>query len=95
MENADMSTKTTTSKDGTVVAYDRTGEGPAVVLVHPAFGHRMGNPEFAGLAQPWPYGRPTRARLARLEGKFHALKPEVLAPPIADFLAAAAKSATS
>jgi pimeloyl-ACP methyl ester carboxylesterase len=42
---------TTISKDGTVIAFDRTGEGPAVVLVHPAFGHRMGNPEFAGLAQ--------------------------------------------
>jgi pimeloyl-ACP methyl ester carboxylesterase len=42
---------TTTSRDGTVIAYDRTGEGPAVVLVHPAFGHRAGNPEFAGLAR--------------------------------------------
>jgi pimeloyl-ACP methyl ester carboxylesterase len=48
---ADMSTHTTTSKDGTVITYDRTGDGSAVILVHPAFGHRMGNPEFAGLAQ--------------------------------------------
>jgi pimeloyl-ACP methyl ester carboxylesterase len=46
-----MSTNTTTSKDGTRIAYDRAGEGPAVVLVHPAFGHRMGSPEFAALAQ--------------------------------------------
>src|SRR2546428_3049653 len=46
-----MGTNTTTSKDGTKITYDRTGEGQAVVLVHPAFGHRMGNPEFAGLAQ--------------------------------------------
>jgi pimeloyl-ACP methyl ester carboxylesterase len=46
-----LSTNTTTSKDGTVIAYDRAGDGLPVVLVHPAFGHRMGNPEFAGLAQ--------------------------------------------
>lgn len=46
-----MSINTTTSKDGTVIAYDRAGDGPAVVLVHPAFGHRAGSPEFAGLAQ--------------------------------------------
>jgi pimeloyl-ACP methyl ester carboxylesterase len=46
-----MSTNTTTSKDGTRIAYDRAGEGSPVVLVHPAFGHRMGSPEFAGLAQ--------------------------------------------
>jgi pimeloyl-ACP methyl ester carboxylesterase len=46
-----MGTNTTTSKDGTKLTYDRTGEGQAVVLVHPAFGHRTGNPEFAVLAQ--------------------------------------------
>ncbi len=46
-----MSTNTIASKDGTKIAYDRTGEGPAVILVHPAFGHRMGNPEFAELAR--------------------------------------------
>jgi pimeloyl-ACP methyl ester carboxylesterase len=46
-----VSINTTTSKDGTVIAYDRAGDGPAVVLVHPAFGHRAGSPEFAGLAQ--------------------------------------------
>lgn len=46
-----MGTNTTNSKDGTKIAYDRAGEGQAVVLVHPAFGHRIGNPEFAGVAQ--------------------------------------------
>lgn len=46
-----MSPKTTTSNDGTVIAYDRLGEGPAVVLVHPAFGHRVANPELAGVAK--------------------------------------------
>src|SRR5256885_3297176 len=46
-----VSTNTIASKDGTKIAYDRTGEGPAVILVHPAFGHRMGNPEFAELAR--------------------------------------------
>jgi pimeloyl-ACP methyl ester carboxylesterase len=31
---------TITSKDGTTIAYDRSGEGPAVVLVDGAMGHR-------------------------------------------------------
>jgi pimeloyl-ACP methyl ester carboxylesterase len=46
-----VSGEKTTSEDGTAIAYDRTGEGPAVVLVHPAFGHRAGSPEFARLAE--------------------------------------------
>jgi pimeloyl-ACP methyl ester carboxylesterase len=32
--------QTVTSKDGTTIAYDRTGTGPAVVLVGGAFSHR-------------------------------------------------------
>jgi pimeloyl-ACP methyl ester carboxylesterase len=39
------------SKDGTVIAFDRSGEGPPVILVHPAFGHRSFNPEMAELAR--------------------------------------------
>ncbi|MFF2550061.1 alpha/beta fold hydrolase [Nocardia sp. NPDC058058] len=35
-----MSTSTVISKDGTVIAYDRIGGGPAVVLVDGAFCHR-------------------------------------------------------
>lgn len=42
---------TTLSKDGTVIAFDRSGDGPPVILVHPAFGHRAFNPEMAELAQ--------------------------------------------
>ena len=38
------------SRDGTIIAMDRIGTGPSVVLVDPAFGHRKGNPQFAGLA---------------------------------------------
>lgn len=38
-----------TSADGTPIAYDRTGEGPAVVLVGGAFGDRR-EPTLAGLA---------------------------------------------
>jgi pimeloyl-ACP methyl ester carboxylesterase len=42
---------TTLSKDGTVIAFDRSGDGSPVVLVHPAFGHRSFNPEMAELAR--------------------------------------------
>ena len=41
----------TLSKDHTTVAFDRLGDGPPIILVHPAFGHRAFNPEFAELAQ--------------------------------------------
>ena len=41
----------TQSKDGTIIAFDRSGEGSPIILVHPAFGHRAFNPEFAELAQ--------------------------------------------
>ncbi|TDD31621.1 alpha/beta hydrolase, partial [Nonomuraea terrae] len=43
------------SADGTVIAYDRHGSGPAVVLVHGAFTGR-GHPVLAGVATglaPW------------------------------------------
>jgi pimeloyl-ACP methyl ester carboxylesterase len=39
-----------TSADGTTIAYDRTGSGPAVILVGGAFGDRT-EPTVAGLAQ--------------------------------------------
>jgi pimeloyl-ACP methyl ester carboxylesterase len=42
---------TTSSKDGTAIAFDRLGDGPPVILVHPAFGHRSFNPEMAALAE--------------------------------------------
>jgi hypothetical protein len=34
------------------------------------------------------------ARLTELEGEFHALKPEVLAPAVSDFLRGAIKTTT-
>ena len=46
-----MGAQTISSKDGTVIAFDNIGDGPAVVLIHAAFGHRAGNPEFVKLAQ--------------------------------------------
>ncbi|HEX6508634.1 MAG TPA: alpha/beta hydrolase [Chloroflexota bacterium] len=42
---------TTISSDGTVIAFDRVGSGPPVILVHPAFSHRSFNPEMAELAR--------------------------------------------
>ncbi|WP_187281267.1 alpha/beta fold hydrolase [Nonomuraea sp. C10] len=48
-------TGTAVSADGTAIAYDRHGSGPAVVLVHGAFAGR-GHPTLAGVAAglaPW------------------------------------------
>src|SRR5215475_4447735 len=41
---------TTESKDGTLIAFDRSGEGPAVILVGGAFQHRAFDPQNADLA---------------------------------------------
>ncbi len=42
---------TTLSKDGTSIAFDRAGDGPALILVHPATSFRAFNPAMAELAQ--------------------------------------------
>ena len=42
---------TVQSRDGTTIAFDRSGDGPPIILVHPAFGHRAFNPQMAELAQ--------------------------------------------
>jgi pimeloyl-ACP methyl ester carboxylesterase len=42
---------TVTSKDGTKIAFDRTGSGPAVVLVNGATQHRAMDPSMAKLAE--------------------------------------------
>jgi pimeloyl-ACP methyl ester carboxylesterase len=42
---------TVTSKDGTTIAFDRSGEGPAIILVGGAFQHRAIDPSTARLAE--------------------------------------------
>ncbi len=42
---------TVTSKDGTTIAFDRSGEGPAVILVGGAIQHRAIDPSSARLAE--------------------------------------------
>jgi pimeloyl-ACP methyl ester carboxylesterase len=42
---------TVTSKDGTTIAFDRSGEGPALILVGGAFQHRAIDPSTARLAE--------------------------------------------
>jgi pimeloyl-ACP methyl ester carboxylesterase len=42
------SNATATSRDGTIIAYERTGQGPALILVHAA-GHYRGFTSFGGL----------------------------------------------
>ena len=44
------SPRTTRSSDGTTIAFDRSGEGPAVILVGGAFQHRAFDPAMAELA---------------------------------------------
>ncbi|HJR78425.1 MAG TPA: alpha/beta hydrolase [Anaerolineales bacterium] len=42
--------RTVTSKDGTSIAFDQTGTGPALILAHGAFTHRAIDPQAAQLA---------------------------------------------
>lgn len=42
--------ETVRSKDGTVIAFDRSGEGPAIILVGGAFQYRAIDPRTAHLA---------------------------------------------
>jgi pimeloyl-ACP methyl ester carboxylesterase len=42
---------TVTSKDGTTIAFDQSGRGPAVILVHGAFMHRALDPQTVQLAE--------------------------------------------
>lgn len=44
--------KRVTSKDGTAIALDRVGEGPAVVIVSGALGGRVSNTQLASLLAP-------------------------------------------
>ncbi|HET6823174.1 MAG TPA: alpha/beta hydrolase, partial [Anaerolineales bacterium] len=41
--------KTVSSKDGTTIAFDQSGTGPALILVHGAFMHRAMDPQAAQL----------------------------------------------
>ena len=43
--------RTATSKDGTTIAFDQTGHGPAVILVGGAFQHRTIDPQTLQLAK--------------------------------------------
>ena len=43
--------KTVTSKDGTTIAFDKSGTGPALILVHGAFMHRAMDQQMAQLAE--------------------------------------------
>jgi pimeloyl-ACP methyl ester carboxylesterase len=44
---------TTTSKDGTAIAFDRSGQGPALILVAPAFGTRQDQAALAAALVPY------------------------------------------
>jgi hypothetical protein len=63
------------SRDGTTIAFDRSGGGPPVIVVGGAFNDRS-------------TGRGPPCRRGCLEGQFHDVSPEVLAPVLAEFFAA-------
>ena len=44
--------QTTTSNDGTTIAYDRSGEGPALIIVNGAMSERASSAELAGVLAP-------------------------------------------
>jgi pimeloyl-ACP methyl ester carboxylesterase len=43
---------TVTSKDGTAIAFDQSGTGPAIILVSPAFGTRSDETSLAAALAP-------------------------------------------
>ena len=43
--------QTVTSKDGTKIAFDKVGSGPAVILVNGAMAYRVFDPSMAHLAE--------------------------------------------
>jgi pimeloyl-ACP methyl ester carboxylesterase len=50
-EGKETMMSTVTSKDGTTIAFDRSGEGPALIMVGGAFQHRAIDPSTARLAE--------------------------------------------
>jgi len=87
--------ETTTSADGTVIAFDRCGAGPAVVLVHGAFTDRA-HPTLAGVAAalaPWftVFNYDRRGRGASGDTSSYAVSREV--EDLAAVIAAAGGSA--
>jgi pimeloyl-ACP methyl ester carboxylesterase len=50
MNSEEQAMHTVTSRDGTTIAFDRAGEGPAIIMVDGALGQRAFNPTAAQLA---------------------------------------------
>jgi hypothetical protein len=50
--------ETVTSRNGTTIALDRSGEGPAVILVGGAFQHRAFDPGVRSWPRSWPSTSP-------------------------------------
>jgi hypothetical protein len=76
--------ETVTSKDGTSIAYVKTGSGPAVVLVGGAFYDRGFAGELTGHLQAIAKTVPNGSHLA-LPGQFHQPDPEAMAAELKRF----------
>ena len=78
---------TVNSSDGTTIAFERSGEGPPLILVDGALSYREGGGS----------SRPLAALLAQrftvyVEGQTHMVKPKALAPLLAGFLTSGSES---
>src|SRR5690348_17118022 len=78
--------QTVTSKDGTTIAYDKVGQGPALILVDGALCHRAFGPSTPLAAQLAPYftvytydrrgrGQSTDTKPFALEREFEDIEP--------------------
>lgn len=72
--------KTVTSKDGTTIAFDQSGRGPALILVGGMFEQRALDSETAQLA-----AFPLLAQHRTLEGQTHEVTAEALGPVLVEF----------
>jgi hypothetical protein len=86
---------TVTSKDGTKIAFDKTGSGAAVILVNGAMQYRATDPSMAKLAEllsknftVYDYDRRGRGESTDIapDTKEREVDPAVIAPVIAKFI---------
>lgn len=70
---------TVTSKDGTIIAYDTVGQGPAVILVEGAMGNRAASAGLANLLAPafTVYSYDRRGRGESTDTKPYAVQKEI------------------
>ena len=81
--------ETVLSTDGTRTTYDRTGQGPALIVIVGAFDERVTGEQSPGDAARGQSLADTllHARLRVLEGRCHDIVPAVVVPVLVEFFA--------